>query len=200
MYIHVLCFFCQFGFFFSFFSFSARHRKHASVSVADRVWDAVCELGRRSCHWTAYQWAPISQDGSDLHQTAVSGKKGREGSLSLAAAFTLSSRASWRGIWNVSIDIPMVFVASVRQPGSANHNNLFTCIEHWQWCHRMTKSVYVVCQVCVCVCIDMFFLCVFLLVCMPLCLSSCVCVCVLRPLGSEWEQVVAPDYRSSWQQ
>lgn len=139
------------------------------------LWDAVCELGGVRC--SAYQCEPISQDSSDLHQTAVS-EKGRGGSLSLAAAFTLSSWASWRGIWNVSIDIPLVFVASVRKPGSANHNNLFTCIQHWQWCHRMTKSVYVVCQVCVCLCRHVFVhapLRLHASVCLHVFLSECVC-------------------------
>lgn len=97
------------------------------------------------------------------------------GSVPLAAAFTLSSEASWQEIWNVSIDIPTAFVASVSLPGSASHNKLFTWIQHWQWCHRMTKSVYALCQVCVQTC---FFFCVcVLLVCMPVCDFLRVCVC-----------------------
>lgn len=130
------------------------------------LWDAACEF--EAVRWSAYQWKTISRDGSDLHQTAVS-EKGREGSLSLAAAFTLSSQASWRGIWNVSIDIPVVFVASVRQPGSANRNHPFTCIQHWQWCHRMTKSAYVVRCVC---------LCRYVFVHAPSCLHASVWLCV----------------------
>lgn len=136
--------------------------------------DAVPEHDGVRC--SAYRRETISQDGSDLHQTAMS-EKGREGSLSLAAAFTLSSRASWRRMWNVSIDIPMVFVASVRQPGSANHNNLFTCIQHWQWCHRMTKSVYAVCQVCAFVQACFGVCCsLFACLCVPACILMCMCV------------------------
>lgn len=83
----------------------------------------------------------------------------RSRSRSLAVAFPLSSRARRWGIPNVSIVIPLIAVASVEQSVPASHSKLFTRTQHWQQRHRMAKSVYAVCQVClhvpcqrVCVC------------------------------------------------
>lgn len=167
MYIHVLCFFVL-----------ASLQMHFSSGV-DELWDAVWAWRHASVG------VSVSADQSGRFRSSSNSGvriKAGGGSLLLAAAFTLSSQARQWGIRNVSIDIPMVFVASVRQPLSANHNNLFTCIRHWQWGHRMSKSVYVVCQVCVRLYRHVFRVCSPLFACFCF-LSACkVCVCVCRGL------------------
>ena len=118
MYIIEFCFFlcCTITQEVSFFLFFSPCVFFVNLSVMDRY-------GTRSVSLTANQSGPLQISITQRCQKYK--KNGREGSLSL-----VSSQASRRGIRNGSIDIPMVFVAAVRQPVSASHSNLFTSVEH----------------------------------------------------------------------
>lgn len=119
-------------------------------------------------------------------------RKGREGSLFLAAAFTMSA-TPMRNLKCINWYSPDLCSSC---QGVSPRNILFTCMYR----HRVTGWLNQ-CMLfvrCVGLYIHMFF------VCAPCLHASCqfvfACVCVLRSIGSEWEQVVAQNYRSSWQQ